>query len=61
MESDLDPVVAVVADDVVLDDCCGGSVQIDSIVAIVFESIAATDATTAFIIDSIPISGEPVI
>jgi len=60
MKPDLDPVVAVVADDVVCDDHLSSPVQIDSIIAIVLEKVVPAEAATTFVVDRIAISNEPV-
>ncbi len=51
MEPNLDPVVAIVADDVVLDYRFSGSIEVDSVVAVELEKVVAANA--ALVVDGI--------
>ncbi len=61
MQANLDPVVAVVANDVVLNERFRSAIQVNTIVAVAFEDVIPDNSAASLEVDAVAGSGDDVV
>ena len=61
METNFNPVVAVVANSIVFDNNFSGAIQVNGVIAVAFEDITTANTSAGFVINSIAVVDKAVV